>query len=123
MSHILIVDDDAPVRGMTATVLKSAGYTTSQAANGEEALVRMAETPPDLVLLDVHMGAMDGQDVLARIQANSAVPVVIITATANPDLRAKLVQDGAVACLGKPFRNSDLREVVATALGHPQGPH
>ena len=123
MSHILIVDDDAPVRGMTATVLNGAGYTTSQAANGEEALVLMAETPPDLVLLDVHMGAMDGQDVLARIQASSAVPVVIITATANPDLRAKLVQDGAVACLGKPFRNSDLREVVATALGHPQGPH
>jgi CheY-like chemotaxis protein len=123
MSHILIVDDDAPVRGMTATVLNSAGYTTSQAANGEEALVLMAETPPDLVLLDVHMGAMDGQDVLARIQASSAVPVVIITATANPELRAKLVQDGAVACLGKPFRNRDLREVVATALGHPQGPH
>ena len=51
------------------------------------------------------------------------MPVVIITATANPELRAQLVQEGAVACLGKPFRNSDLREVIATALGRPQGPH
>lgn len=123
MSHILIVDDDAPVRGMAATVLRSAGYTTSEAANGEQAMRLMAETPTDLVLLDVHMGAMDGRAVLARIQASSRVPVVIITATANPDLRAQLVDDGAVACLGKPFRNEDLRQAVAAALGQPQGPH
>lgn len=123
MSHILVVDDDDSVRGMVATVLQSAGYTTSQAANGEQAMQLIAETPPDLVLLDVHMGAVDGQAVLARIQAGSQVPVVIITATANPQLRAQLLQDGAVACLGKPFRNEDLRQTIATALGRPQGPH
>ena len=60
---------------------------------------------------------------LARIQAGSKVPVVIITATANPQLRAQLLQEGAVACLGKPFRNEDLRQTIATALGRPQGPH
>ena len=123
MSHILVVDDDAPVRSMVATVLRSSGYTTSEAPDGEEALRLMSETPPDLVLLDVHMGATDGQAVLARIRASSDVPVVIITATANPQLRTQLVQDGAVACLGKPFRNDDLRQTIATALGHPQGPH
>lgn len=123
MSHILIVDDDGPVRGMVATVLQSSGYTTSEAPNGEVAMRLMAETPPDLVLLDVHMGLMDGRAVLAAIQATSQVPVVIITATANPDLRAQLVQDGAVACLGKPFRNEDLRQTIATALGRPLGPH
>jgi CheY-like chemotaxis protein len=123
MSHILIVDDDDAVRGMAATVLGSAGYTVSQASDGEEAMRLMDRTPPDVVLLDVHMGAMDGEAVLARIQATSGVPVVIITATANPDLRAQLVEQGAVACLGKPFRNSELREVIATALGRPAGPH
>jgi CheY-like chemotaxis protein len=62
-------------------------------------------------------------EVLARIAHVSQVPVVIVTATANPEQRADLVDDGAVACLGKPFRNDDLRGVVARALGTRPGPH
>ena len=122
MSHILIVDDHAPVRGMIATVLAGAGHTTSEASNGADAMRLIDETPPDVVLLDVHMGTMDGEAVLARIQATSRVPVVIITATANPELRRQLVRDGAVACLGKPFRNDELRAVIATALGRQPSP-
>lgn len=123
MSHIMIVDDDAPVRGMMAAVLTDAGYTTSQAASGEECLAILQEVNLDLVLLDVHMRGMNGPEVLARIAQVSQVPVVIVTATANPEQRADLVDDGAVACLGKPFRNDDLRSIVARALGTRPGPH
>jgi CheY-like chemotaxis protein len=123
MSHIMIVDDDAPVRGMMAAVLTEAGYATSQASSGEECLAMLQEVNPDLVLLDVHMRGMDGPEVLARIAQVSQVPVVIVTATANPQQRADLVDDGAVACLGKPFRNDDLRGIVARAMGTRPGPH
>jgi len=123
MSHIMIVDDHAPGRGMNAAVLTDAGYITSQAASGEECLAMLQEVNPDLVLLDVHMRGMNGPEVLARIAQVSQVPVVIVTATANPEQRADLVDDGAVACLGKPFRNDDLRGVVARALGTRPGPH
>lgn len=123
MSHIFIVDDDTPVRTMMATVLTDAGYTTSQASSGEECMALMAETTPDLVLLDVHLRGMGGDEVLARIQETTDVPVVIVTATANPELRAERVEFGAVACLGKPFRNEDLRAVVAQALGTGHTPH
>lgn len=123
MSHIMIVDDDAPVRGMMAAVLTEAGYATSQASSGEECLAMLQEVNPDLVLLDVHMRGMDGPEVLARIAQVSQVPVVIVTATANPQQRADLVDDRAVACLGKPFRNDDLRGIVARAMGTRPGPH
>lgn len=123
MSHVLIVDDDAPVRGMMAAVLADAGYATSQAASGEECMAMLQEVDPDLVLLDVHMRGMNGPEVMARIKEVSEVPVVIVTATANPEQRMNLVDDGAVACLGKPFRNDELRGVVARALGAEAGPH
>ena len=80
----LIVDDDAPTRHMLRRTLTRDGWTCMEAENGAEALLRVAETVPDVILLDLLMPEMGGLDFLARLRAVPAwlsIPVVIVTAT------------------------------------------
>jgi CheY-like chemotaxis protein len=84
--HILIVDDDPDMRDLLADVLVDAGYSTSCAADGAEALEALDSTPTDAVLLDLHMRGMNGQEFLARRAADprlAKIPVIVISGSAQ----------------------------------------
>ena len=85
-AHILVVDDDAETRKLFAIRLEKAGYRISEAADGVQALERVADRDPDLVLLDIQMPGLNGLEVLTRLRAErTARELPVIMATANQD--------------------------------------
>lgn len=113
-AKILIVDDEAVIRTLLTRILKGAGYAVTDAENGVEALEKIGTERFDLVLLDIMMPALDGWGVLARLRGRAdAPPVLVLSAYAEPD-RALL--EGAIGCIRKPFRSSDLLSNCRRAL-------
>jgi DNA-binding response OmpR family regulator len=114
--YILVVDDDADFRTGLRTALEMKGYQVDEAANGEEALFKLAEKPPLLVLLDLQMPVMNGREMLQRMRATpdlKEVPVVIISGFGF-EWEAELM--GAQGYIGKPFEAQELEATIATLL-------
>jgi CheY-like chemotaxis protein len=108
---VLVVDDDAEVRGFVAMVLRAAGYQVLTAADGAEALECIARQRPDLVLLDLAMPVMDGRQLLRTLRARRVnVPLVFMSAGYNARLEAE--RHGADGYLGKPFTRAELLAAV-----------
>ena len=81
--YILIVDDDADFREALGEVLTGAGYPVVEAGGGEEAIARIAEEPPGLVLLDLKMPGIDGWGVMERMRADprtTSIPILVLSA-------------------------------------------
>jgi urea transport system substrate-binding protein len=116
---VLIVDDDPDMLDLVADALDRKGYRTMKAWNGEEALQLVAETEPQLVLLDMRMPVMDGWEFAHafRERFGRRIPIVVVTAAEDSRLRAAEI--GANADLGKPFELARLYEVVADTVGTP----
>src|SRR5258705_13247794 len=114
--YILVVDDDADFRFGLRAALEMKGYQVDEAANGEEALLKLAEKPPLLVLLDLQMPVMNGREMLQRMRANGDlkdVPVVIISGFGF-EWEAELM--GAQGYIGKPFEPEELQKTIAHLL-------
>ena len=114
--YILVVDDDADFRAGLRTALEMKGYQVDEAANGEEALLRLADKPPLLVLLDLQMPVMNGREMLQRMRATpdlKEVPVVIISGFGF-EWEAELM--GAQGYIGKPFEAQELEATIANLL-------
>ena len=115
---ILIVDDVEGVRRMLIHALED-DYTISQAANGLEA-IRVAEAEhPAVIVMDLDMPIMDGAEATRRIKANphlADIKVLAITGRSNSET-ALLVQDSCDAFMEKPFRVTELREIVKRLAG------
>lgn len=109
---ILVVDDDPDLLEMVGLVLESAGYAVLPAMNGIEALRRVQEGHPALILLDMKMPLMDGWEFMARYRQlhNHQSPVIILTAA--QDARAWAEQVQADGYLAKPFDIADLLNIV-----------
>lgn len=116
---ILIVDDDLDILDFEAEALEQHGYRVAKASNGEEALQRIAEAEPQLILLDMRMPVMDGWAFTRafRDRYGRRIPIVVVTAADDSSLRAAEI--GADADLGKPFDLEQLYEVVTDTLGAP----
>lgn len=105
-SHILVVDDDGDSRELLCIVLEHEGYRVSQAASGEDALQTVAVQVPDLVLLDVIMGGMDGYAVAARLKAQpltQRVSIILLTGLDDSSARALAKAAGINDVLTKPI--------------------
>jgi adenylate cyclase len=103
---ILVVDDSEENRDMLARRLRRQGYEVRTAAGGRAALAALAESPVDLVLLDVMMPDLDGYAVLERLKADPTrrdIPVLMISALDDLDSVVRCIQLGAEDYLGKPF--------------------
>jgi CheY-like chemotaxis protein len=114
--YILVVDDDADFRIGLRVALEMKGYQVEDAANGEQALARLAERAPLLVLLDLQMPVMNGREMLQRMRANAElkeVPVVIISGFGF-EWEAELM--GAQGYIGKPFETEELQKTIANLL-------
>lgn len=115
--RILIVDDDRAFRHAIGTLLEQAGHSVSHAADGPEALGRLAGEAVDLILLDVGLPGMSGLDVLARVRTLATTPrVIVVTADDTPETLLAAVRGQADRYITKPFAPSAIVEVVEEIL-------
>ena len=107
MKHIFIVDDDIHSGNMLEELLQRVGYKFSRAYSGTEALLVLSSQTPDLILLDLMLPGLNGEDVLPKIQG---IPVIVLSAKSETAHKVQLLLDGACDYITKPF---DLTELLA----------
>ena len=111
--HLLIVDDEDNLRSMLSAALSHNGFEITTASNGAEALHMIAESAPDLIVLDVMMPELDGFEVCRRLRAdNNHTPVLFLTARDGTEDKVRGLTLGGDDYLQKPF---SLEELVARA--------
>lgn len=115
---VLVVEDDADLLSMVRLVLEGAGYRVVTAAEGAEALQKVAGEMPALILLDMKMPGMDGWEFSRHFRAryNRQAPIVVLTAAENARRRAEEI--GAEGYLGKPFEISELVAIAERYVPH-----
>jgi signal transduction histidine kinase/CheY-like chemotaxis protein len=118
---VLVVDDEKSVRALVIETLAGTGYELREAADGEEALERIAARRPDAIVLDLMMPKLDGFGVLERLQADPEtrrIPVVVLTARSLMAAERSLLQRRAVSLLEKnDYSGEELRGLVQRAIG------
>ena len=120
--RVMVVDDSITVRRVTARLLEQHAMTAMTARDGVEALQKIQEQMPDLILLDVEMPRMDGFELLANLKSTAAlqvIPVVMITSRTGDKHRNRALDLGAAAYLGKPYQEAELLETIGH-LTQPQ---
>ena len=108
---VLIVDDERPIRDLLEALLRDAGYATTTAVHGADALALVAESLPDLVIADLMMPVLGGAELCRRLKAEPAtraIPVVLMSAV--PPNRSRPI--GEDAFLPKPFDLADVEALV-----------
>jgi len=115
-AKILVVDDAPQVRRVMRASLTAQGYTVFEARNGEEALERLRETPPDLILLDVNMPGMDGFAACREVRRTSAVPIIMLTVRNAERDKVAALDAGADDYVVKPFGMPELLARIRAAL-------
>jgi DNA-binding response OmpR family regulator len=121
---VLVVDDDADIRGLLRELLERQGYQVTEAANGRDGLRALYASPPDVVLLDVSMPELDGWETLERIRDVSEVPVAMLTARAAELEKVRGLKGGADDYITKPFGRQELLARIEAMLrrGGDRGP-
>lgn len=105
---ILVVEDDAPVRHLMTTTLKTHDYKYIVASNGESAIIEASTHNPDIILLDLGLPDIDGVDVIKRIRTWSHVPIIVISARSEDTDKIEALDSGADDYLTKPFSVEEL---------------
>lgn len=113
MKTILITDDDLHIGNFLETALQDEGYATLRAFSGTEAIEIIENTPPDLVLLDLMLPNLSGEEVLPKIKN---IPVIVVSAKTAIDDKVNLLLNGAVDYVTKPFQTKELLARIAVAL-------
>lgn len=114
--RILVIDDELGPRESFRMLLKDR-YDVQTAASGAEGLARLAESPFDLVFLDVRMPDMDGVQVLRGVREQwPDLPVIMVTAYAAAEVTEEILALGVLDCLIKPFNRRDVERLVQQAL-------
>ena len=124
MAKLLIADDLVPIRQMVRITLSTQGWTILEAENGQKALEMARSEHPDLMLLDVDMGAgPNGFDVCRELKSSDAtkgIPIVMLTAHDSESDRAVGFAAGAAEYLTKPFGPLELIDTIRTILAPAQ---
>jgi len=117
---VLVVDDSLTVRKITTRLMTREGYRVDTAKDGVDALEKMQDILPDVVLLDVEMPRMDGFE-LARVMRNDAklkhIPIIMITSRTADKHRNHAIEIGVNVYLGKPFQEAVLLGHIADLMG------
>jgi CheY-like chemotaxis protein len=118
MANILVIDDEADMRFAVRMLLERSGHTVIEAGNGEDALAKLDEIIPDLVLLDMRLPGMDGIQILQKLREKQKdLPIIMVTGYGNVELAEQALKLGADHYLSKPFHNKELIEVIRQILG------
>jgi DNA-binding response OmpR family regulator len=121
-ARVLVIDDDADIRGLVAELLGRRGLSVEQAENGRSGLRALHKTRPDLVVLDVSMPDLDGWQTLERIRDVSDVPVLMLTARGAELERVRGLKAGADDYVVKPFGSQELMARVEALLRRAPAP-
>ncbi len=114
--HILVVDDERPIRRYLRTVLSAQGYTISEAANGQDALSMTAKEHPDLIVLDLGLPDFDGMEVIRRLREWTKTPIIVLSVREQEDDKVDALDAGADDYLTKPFGSEELFARLRVAL-------
>jgi two-component system alkaline phosphatase synthesis response regulator PhoP len=110
MKTVLVVEDESQIAQIVRDYLQHAGFAVITAADGREALARVRERRPDLVLLDLGLPAIDGMEVARQLRQSGNTPIIMLTARVEETDRLRGLDAGADDYITKPFSP---REVVA----------
>ncbi len=124
--RLLVVDDEPNLLRAVAVTLRAAGYDVTTARSGAEALVRVAESLPDLVVSDVRMPGIDGYQLARQLRSSShteLIPIVFLTAKDELSDRVAGFRSGVDAYLTKPFEPDELLAVIANILRRVERTH
>ena len=113
MKNILIIDDDVHIGNVLEETLVNEGYTVTHAYSGTEALLVLSQSKPDLVLLDLMLPGLSGEDVLPQIKG---IPVIVVSAKVDIDNKVDLLLGGAADYITKPFNTKELLARIAVQL-------
>src|SRR4026208_843206 len=113
---ILIVDDEVQIRKLLNITLQSNSYKVVEASTGKEALLMVANNPPDPILLDLGLPDENGHDVLKHLREWFSNPIIIISVQSSEVDIVKALDDGANDYLVKPFRTGELLARIRSAL-------
>jgi DNA-binding NtrC family response regulator len=119
VSRILVIDDEAALGENIQRMLREPGMTVSVFVDPAKGLAECLRNPPDLVLLDVRMPGMSGEEIFARLhQTHPGLPIVFLTAFGSVESAVLAMRNGAFDYLQKPFKREDLLLVAQRALSH-----
>ncbi len=117
---IMVVDDSVTVRKVTTRILEREGMRVVSAKDGADAMTKLLDEVPDLMLLDIEMPHMDGFEVLSKVRLSEQLrhlPIIMITSRTGEKHRERALALGADLYLGKPYQESVLMEHITTILG------
>jgi FixJ family two-component response regulator len=119
VSSISVVDDDESLRESLEGLLKSMGYSVNVFSSAEAFLSSQALRKTDCLILDVRMPGMSGPELQQKLKTlGHRIPIIFITAHGDDDVIARVMADGAVDCLLKPFSEDSLLNAIGLALLH-----
>lgn len=113
MAHIMVIDDDKDIGNLLETALTAQGYAVSHASDGMEALELLRQQTPDLILLDLMMPRLSGEQLLPKI---SGIPVIVVSARFDVDSKVSLLMGGAADYITKPFQMKELLARISVQL-------
>jgi two-component system KDP operon response regulator KdpE len=120
--RILVVDDEPQIRRILRTTLTGAGYEVDDARSGEEALEKVREFRPDLMLLDINMPGMGGLAACRALRADSHGAIIMLTVRNSEDDKVKALDAGADDFVTKPFSTPELLARIRAALRRVPAP-
>lgn len=113
MKTIAVIDDDVHIGDVLTEILENEGYAVTRAYSGTEALYLLSENKPDLILLDLMLPGLSGEEVLPRIKN---IPVIVLSAKADVQDKINLLLGGAVDYMTKPFNTGELLARISVQL-------
>lgn len=108
MAKILVVEDDREINALLCGILGQSGYSAESALSGAQALLVFRSNPFDAVLLDLMLPDLSGEDFLKEIRQTSRVPVIVISARGETEVKVEMLRIGADDYVTKPFDNSEV---------------
>jgi two-component system, OmpR family, KDP operon response regulator KdpE len=115
---VLVVEDEQPIRQFLRNSLTEAGYRLAEAESGKRGLLLAQQSPPDLVILDLGLPDIDGQEVLQQLRAWLMSPIIIVSARDQEAQKVAALDHGADDYLTKPFNTAELLARIRVALRH-----
>jgi len=116
--RVLIVDDEPQIRRLLRVSLTAHGYETIETALGQDAILRAAADHPDLVILDLGLPDIDGQEVITRLREWSDVPIIVLSVREREKDKVAALDSGADDYVAKPFGIDELLARIRAALRH-----
>jgi len=118
---VLLIEDELPIRRFLRASLTGDGYGLVEAETGQQGLRLAAQQPPDLVILDLGLPDLDGQEVLRQLREWLHAPVIVLSVRDQEQQKVTALDNGADDYLTKPFSTGELLARIRVALRHAQG--